>query len=97
MKATYNMEPEAVLYMPLPNGKADVWLRKNIQETTEDEATVWTADEVYFRTSLDKESIEANFETLYENGGGGTVVAPDPEIDEISVEEALAIIMGVSA
>lgn len=87
MKATYNMEPEAVLYMPLPNGKADVWLRKNIQETMEDETTVWAADEVYFRTGLDRESIEANFETLYGNGGdeAGCGTSIDQQITDLQI------------
>ena len=70
MKAYYNQEPETVSYMPLPDGRADVWLRKNIAETTDEEGRpVWEADEVYFRTNLDQGSILAEFDELFLNGG----------------------------
>lgn len=70
MKATYNQKPDTISYMKLPNGKADVWLRKNIAETTdEDGNTTWEADEVYFRTNLDQGSILAEFDELFLNGG----------------------------
>lgn len=70
MKTVYNMKPDTIQYMPLPDGQADVWLRKNIEETRDEEKnTVWEADEVYFRTSLDKESIAAAFEAMFLNGG----------------------------
>lgn len=102
MKATYNNKPGELLYMPLPNGKADVWLRKNIQEipaSGEDEAPAWEADEVYFRTTYSKEHVQEHFEELFSAGGStgdpGTE-DPDPS-EEISAEEALQIIMGVIA
>lgn len=70
MKAFYNQEPGAISYMQLPDGRADVWLRKNIIETTDEEGNaIWQADEVYFRTDQDQESIMEAFETLFANGG----------------------------
>ncbi len=75
MKAVYPQQPETISYMVLPTGQADVWLRKNIQLTTEDDdgydplAETWECDEVSFRTSLSLEEIEANFDTIFENGG----------------------------
>lgn len=101
MKTTYNNRPEELLYMPLPNGKVDVWLRKDIQEiptSSEDEATTWEADEVYFRTTRSEEYVKEHFEELFAAGG-----TKDPETgetdlsEEISAEEALQIIMGVIA
>lgn len=83
MKTEFSAEPATLAYMPLPDGKADVWLRQNItQETRETEngtETVWTADEVYFRTSLSQEEIEENFDAIFENGG--------PVVDEDTGEE----------
>lgn len=70
MKAIYNQKPDTISYMKLPNGRADVWLRKNIAEITDEEGNAaWEADEVYFRTNLDKESIMAAFDELFPNGG----------------------------
>lgn len=93
MKSYYNKEPEPLQYMPLPDGKADVWIRKNIREAemTGEEAgegiigAAWEADEVYFRTSLDKENILARMDELYENGGEPIPVKPK----EATTEERL--------
>lgn len=85
MKAYYNQEPETVSYMKLPNGKADVWLRKNIAETTDEEGRpVWEADEVYFRTGQDQGSIEAAFDELFANDGEEKNEEPEnkPSIEE---------------
>lgn len=74
--AYYNTEPEAIQYMPLPDGKyADVWLRTNIESVTTKEATEdgeaaqvdWQADEVYFRTTLSLDEVTAQFDTLFES------------------------------
>ena len=72
-KAYFSGIPDIINYMPLPKiGKADVWLRKNITTTKDLETgeTMYMADEVYFRTSATKETIENNFETWYEKGRG---------------------------
>lgn len=92
IKGIYDTEPEQITYNPLSNGQADVWLRKNIQETTnEDNVTLWIADEVYFCTGMDEQYIIDNFETLYENGGDESELNEQ----EIDTDEALNIIMGV--
>ena len=68
MIAIYYEKPEPVMYMPLPDGRADVWLRKNITETKDDmDHVCWTADEVYFRTGLKESEIEERFDELFEN------------------------------
>lgn len=67
--ATFNTQPEAILYMPLPHGKADVWLRKDIEQGQDEVGSaVWIAREVYFRTELSKDEIEANFDAIFDNG-----------------------------
>ncbi len=73
MQAEFSAQPDKILYMPLPNGQADVWLRTNIaqatSETSEDETATgekWTADEVYFRTTLSMAEIEDDFDNLFE-------------------------------
>ena len=73
VKAYFTENPKIMNYMPLPIiDKADVWLRKNITTTKDLETgeTMYMADEVYFRTSATKETIENNFETWYEKGRG---------------------------
>lgn len=94
MMVICNTEPEKIQYMPLPDGRADVWLRKDIHEDVDDYGgiTAWVADEVYFRTNLSKEEVEERFDELYANRGDGSSQADE---DEISAEEALQIIMGV--
>ena len=82
-KAYYTQEPEAIQYMALPTGYADVWLRQDIQQEETEDGTVWTAEEVYFRTSLSEEEVTENFDTLFSNGG--------PEVDEDTGEEAVTI------
>lgn len=68
MIAYYESKPDELLYMPLPDGRADVWLRKNIAQAEQDGQTVWTAEEVYFRTVLTKERVEVDFDMLFEMG-----------------------------
>lgn len=73
VKAYFTENPKIMNYMPLPIiDKADVWLRKNITTTKDLETgeTMYMADEVYFRTSATKETIENDFETWYEKGRG---------------------------
>lgn len=70
LKAKYNQQPTAITYMSLPNGEADVWLRKNIHEVEEPTEeghtqTFWECNEVYFRTKLTETEVTDNFEDLY--------------------------------
>lgn len=73
MKVYYDSKPDAILYQPLPDGTANVYLRKNIEqaerstfnEDKEEKMTVWTADEKNIQTELSKEDVEANFDQLF--------------------------------
>lgn len=73
MKVYYDTEPEKILYQPLPDGKANVYLRKNITQAErsvfnqdkEEKQTVWTADEKSIQTELSKEDVETNFDQLF--------------------------------
>ena len=60
-------EPARIMYMPLPDGYADVWLRKNIRSETDDDGTVggWVADEVYLRTSISRADVESDFDRFF--------------------------------
>ena len=80
MKAICQSKPAIIDYMPLPDGRADVWLRTDIQEATDEEGNpCWECEEVSFRTSLSQREIEENFEAIFENGG--------PVVDEEAEEE----------
>ena len=80
MTAIYYTEPNTIDYMELPDGRADVWLRKDITETVDgEENTCWECEEVSFRTNLTQEEIEENFDEIFENGA--------PIVDEETQEE----------
>lgn len=65
-KVRYCKQPEVVTYMPLPGGGADVWLTKNaVQIADGEDVGAWEADEVYLRTTMSKEDVEANFDALF--------------------------------
>lgn len=92
MKVYYDTEPEKILYQPLPNGTANVYLRKNITQAErstfnqdkEEKQAVWTADEKNIQTELSKEDIEANFDQLFV-----TADFPAPTLEErVAVLEA---------
>lgn len=73
MKVYYDTEPEKILYQPLPDGTANVYLRKNIAQAErstfnqdqEEKQIVWTADEKNIQTELSKDDVEANFDQLF--------------------------------
>lgn len=57
--------PQAIQYMPLPNGYADVWLRTNIRSDADADGTaVWLADEMYLRTELSLTEVQQQFDAL---------------------------------
>ena len=62
---TYDHEPLQVEYMPLPDGQADVWIRADIQQVTDEEGTRWTAEEVYFRTRQTQSEVVANAAAIF--------------------------------
>ena len=73
MKVYYDAKPDAILYQPLPDGTANVYLRKNIEqaerstfnEGKEEKKTIWTADEKQIVTTQTKDEVTANFDSLY--------------------------------
>ena len=66
MIVNYDSKPETVQYMKLPNGQADVWLRRNIQQEESDEGVFWSADEKYIRTGLTLDEVNAQFDALFD-------------------------------
>ena len=60
MVVTYDHEPQPVKYMPLPDGQADVWIRAQVQQVTDEEGTRWTAQEVYFHTRQTLQEVANN-------------------------------------
>lgn len=73
MRRTYSNEPiERIVYLPLGNGLAEVYLHDNIRESQsssycEESCTmaVWSADEVCFQTLLTMEEVSASFDALW--------------------------------
>ena len=73
MKVYYDSKPDAILYQPLPDGTANVYLRKNIEqaerstfnEDKEEKMTVWTADEKQIITTMTKDEVTAGFDSLF--------------------------------
>ena len=96
--AMYNQKPEAITYMPLPNGMADVWLHKKIKEVEvevvdqTEPMKVWQTNEVYFRTEAALSEIEANFDKFWNLYG---YPAPTTEERIDALENALMEILEV--
>lgn len=94
MKVYYDSKPDAILYQPLPDGTANVYLRKNIEqaerstfnEDKEEKMTVWTADEKQVVTTMTKDEVTANFDSLFLSAG-----VPTPTLKErvIALERAI--------
>lgn len=66
MTVNYDSKPETVQYMKLPNGLADVWLRRNIQQEECDDGVFWSAEEKYIRTGLTLDEVNAQFDALFD-------------------------------
>lgn len=68
--AEFNKRPLAIEYVALPDGQADVWLRRNIAEAvhkTEDvEENIFVAEEAYMRDAVSKDEIEQNFDKWFD-------------------------------
>ncbi len=89
MKVEFTNKPLAIMYMKLPDGGADVWLRKNIEQISVENpmgepSEMYQADEVYFRTNESEEYVSEHFEDLFEGN------IPVPPIPEITLEERVA-------
>lgn len=70
MQKSYSPKPHNMVdYYKLPNGYADVFMRKNEQTETDEEGnTLYVADEVYFQIKgVSKEQIEDNFEYMWQD------------------------------
>jgi hypothetical protein len=69
-KTQFSAEPAALEYDILPTGRADVWVRRNIERVDDfiDNGpdaesvpyTYWTADEAYMRTDAQRADLEAD-------------------------------------
>lgn len=77
MLVYYDNKPEKVKYEKLPDGTANVYLRKNIKQIDriqtnadgkETAVKVWTADEKNIQTTLTEAQVEARFDTLILDG-----------------------------
>ena len=62
----FDHEPEQVKYVVRPDGKAEVWIRRDIrQEETPEGGHAWVAEEVHFQTVQTREEIVANADVLF--------------------------------
>lgn len=87
MRAEFTTMPARIMYMPLPEGGADVWLRKNIVESEDEDGNViFTADEVYIRISDSEEYVSEHFEDYFAGN------LPAKPAYEIPITERLAAV-----
>lgn len=85
-----SVEFEKITYMALPDGNADVWLHKNIEQVTDDEGNeMWEADEVYLRTALTKSEVSSSFSKIFKDPESYALVVQTEEEAEASAIEAL--------
>ena len=98
-KAIFTTKPAAIQYMALPDRpEADVWLRKNVEQFTQDEpgpdgqtaqGTYWRADEVYFRAEITAADVSQRFDELFETPPvPPPVYDPPTELERIEALEA---------
>jgi len=66
MKTIFTESPDRILYMQKPDGNADVWLRKNVEEIEFEGTVMYQADEVYLNTRLSAVEIEEQFDSYFE-------------------------------
>lgn len=78
-RVLFNERPDEIAYSPLPDGKADVWIRRNIREfaVEEDESETicvikWTADEAYMRSKVSRAEIESDLDDAFEKAAAWT-------------------------
>lgn len=70
-KITYSERPEAIIYCALPDGEADIWLRRGIAETTQtdEEGNVtpaYEAEEAFMRTTAEEAEVAKNFDIFFD-------------------------------
>ena len=100
MQLSYsNKKRSAIEYYPLPNGYADVFLRKNELGEPDNEGNIgYVAEEVYFQIeqSVTQQEIEDNFEYMWNDAQKTRVETVITETDRIeALENALLEMMGV--
>ena len=100
MQQTVSATPlEAVKIEQRPDGQADVWLRKNIQQeevTPEDGGepyTRYTADEVHLVKAITQEEAEAAFDELWDEA----VAEETPQDERIKALETIAKTLSAAA
>lgn len=80
-KVCFTSQPSAVDYLPLPNSKADVFLRKNIESAETEDGTVYYADEAYMRITDGAPSqaeVIANFDKWFTTASKWEAPLPVP-------------------
>lgn len=98
-RACFTEQPEELLYMPLPNGGADVWLRKNPNKVTpvneDGEPTAhWEVDEAYMRFDTDpptEVSVKSDFATWYDTATAWQPEQPAPPSKETLEERVVSL------
>lgn len=99
VKAEFTERPDVVVFES--GDKNRVWLRKNIAEEVrsdgEHEAAAFTADEVYFETSAEKNEIEADFDSWFEFGESWVDGSDEQSTEErlTNLENAVLALMGI--
>lgn len=100
MQKTVSATPlEAVKIEQRPDGQADVWLRKNIQqeEVTPGDGgephTQYTADEAHLVKTITQEEADESFDELWDEA----VAAETPQDERIKALEAITKTMGAVA
>ena len=86
--------PEAMQYNALPGGMAEVWIRKNITQTSVPsdigEGMEYVYEEVYFQTTATKEQIEENLDAYWAIGEAWEPERPKTQEEKIrELEEKL--------
>ncbi len=89
MKRTFSASPlEPIAYYPQRDGKAKVWLRRNIAcEATED-GDKWSADEVSLVTRLPLAEVDQSFDALWQAAERAEMTAAQrlDELDGIAAD-----------
>ena len=86
--------PEVMQYNMLPNGAAEVWIRKNITQASAPsdvgEGMEYVYEEVYFQTTATKEQIEENLGAYWTIGESWEPERPKTQEEKIrELEEKL--------
>lgn len=93
MKAHAPEKPAEFAYIENPAGMAEVWIRKNIEQTTvpaESEAasgadnTEYVYDEVYFQTTDSRETVEQDIDSYWTTGSAWERDVPLTEAQKIA-------------